>query len=140
MIDFITIVKNILEEQGKSITVLFDDNVISKNTFYKYKQHNPSLKTILKIADYLKVSVDYMYELSDENNYLKYSEDQSKFYDKLVTLIDSAGISCRKFCKDLNYAKDNILRYKKGVEPNIQTLLEIAEYFDCTVDCLLSRE
>lgn len=47
MIDFITAVKNYLEDEGKSVDCLFSDNVISKDTFYKYKQRNPSLQTLI---------------------------------------------------------------------------------------------
>lgn len=140
MTDFITVVKNILEEQGKTIDDLFNNEVISKDTFYKYKQRNPSLQTLIKIANYLQVSIDYMYELDDENHFIPYSTNQSDFYNKLINLINTSGISSRQFCKDLNYAKDNVLRYKNGVEPSIRTLFEIANYFNCSVDDLLTRE
>lgn len=138
MKDFITVVKNILDEQDKSTDDLFDNGIISKDTFYKYKQRNPSLQTLIKIANYLQVSIDYMYELDDENHFHEYSTNQEKFYGILTDLINKAGISNRQFCNDLHYAKDNILRYKNGVEPSIRTLFEIAEYFGCTVDDLLS--
>ena len=36
MTDFITVVKSVLEEQGKTIDDLFSNEVISKDTFYKY--------------------------------------------------------------------------------------------------------
>ena len=140
MTNFILIVKNILEEQGKSVDDLFKDNIISKNTFYKYSQRSPSLRTLLKIANYLKCSVEYMYEMSDANNFKPYSENQTNFYSVLTSLISSYNISIRQFCKDLNYAKDNVLRYKKGINPSIRTLFEIAEYFNCSVEDLLTTK
>lgn len=139
MTDFITVVKNVLEEQGKTIDDLFSNEVISKDTFYKYKQRNPSLQTLIKIANYLQVSIDYMYELDDENHFHEYLTNQQKFYEILTDLINKAGISNRQFCNDLHYAKDNIIRYKNGVEPSIRTLFEIANYFDCTIDDLLVK-
>ena len=140
MTDFITVVKNILEEQGKTVNDLFNNEIISKDTFYKYKQRNPSLQTLIKIANYLQVSIDYMYEFDDENHFVPYSVNQSDFYNKLIHLINISGISSRQFCKDLHYAKDNVLRYKNGVEPSIRTLFEIANYFNCSVDDLLTRQ
>lgn len=140
MTNFILMVKNILEEQGKNIDDLFKDNIISKNTFYKYSQRNPSLSTLLKIANYLETSVDYLYELSDENNFKPYSNNQANFYNNLISLITTSNISIRKFCKDLNYAKDNVIRYKKGISPSVRTLFEIAKYFNCTIDDLLMKE
>lgn len=140
MTDFITIVQNILSEQDKTTEELFSNKIVSKNTFYKYKQRNPSLQTLIKIANFLEVSIDYIYERIDKNIFSTYSTDQSSFYDNLRKLINSSGISIRKFCKDLNYAKDNVLRYKKGVEPSLRTILEIADYFQCSVDELLITE
>ncbi len=138
MLDFISIVKNNLNEQNKTIDNLFKDNVISKNTFYKYKQRFPNLKTLIKIANYLKVSIDYLLELKDENcfkNFYVYNKDV--FYKNLIFFIQNKKISCRKLCKDLNYSKDNIYRWKKGVIPSIRNLIELAKYFDCYIDDLL---
>ena len=140
MNDFITAVKNYLEDEGKSVDCLFFDNIISKDTFYKYKQRNPSLQTLIKVANYLQVSIDYLYEKTDVNNFSKYSNDQSKFYEYLTELIRKANLSNRQFCKEMNYQKDNILRYKYGTTPSLRTLFEIAEYFGCFVDDLLTKE
>ena len=137
MIDFIKLVENILEEQGKTKQVLFENKVVSENTFFKYRQRYPSLKTAIKIANYLKVSLDYLFEFSNENHFKEYDEVNLKFYDNLTSYIDSKKISARKFCKDLGYAKDNILRWKNGIQPTIQRLLEMTEYFGCSIDDLI---
>lgn len=137
MIDFISAVKSILEEQNKTTENLFKDNVVSENTFYKYKQRYPSLKTLVKVANYLAVSIDYLFELSDENNFVPYSIDNNKFYNNLISLIENANISCRKFCQDLHFSRDNVIRWKNRTQPSLQVLFEIAEYFGCTIDDLL---
>ena len=59
MLDFIKVVENILEEQGKSKQVLFENNIVSENTFFKYRHRYPSLNTVMKIANFLNVSLDY---------------------------------------------------------------------------------
>ncbi len=138
MITFSELVKNILAEQNKSTENLFIDNVISKNTFYKYKQRYPSLNSVIKIANYLKVSIDYLFNLKDENDFSgNYSFDSEIFYHNLSTFIKNKNISFRKFCRDLNYSPDNILRWKKGVVPSVANLLEIAKYLNCYIDDLL---
>lgn len=57
MFDFINSVKNILEDKGKTIDCLFEENIISKHTFYKYKHRNPNLQTLIKLANYLEVQM-----------------------------------------------------------------------------------
>lgn len=137
MIDFIKLVENILEEQGKTKQDLFDNNVVSENTFFKYRQRYPSLKTVIKISNYLNVSLDYLFEFSNENRFKEYDIDNLKFYENLISFINNKKISARKFCKDLGYAKDNIIRWKNGIQPTIQRLLEMTEYFGCSLDDLI---
>ena len=138
MIDFISAVKNILEEQNKNTKNLFEDKVISENTFYKYKQRYPSLNTLLKICNYLKISIDYLFELTDKNNFCYYSFNCEIFYQNLSKFLSLKNISGRKFCKDLNFSRDNILRWKNGTLPSLQTLFDISKYFDCLIDDLIN--
>lgn len=140
MFNFIRAVKEILEEQGGRLADLFNDKVVSENTFYKYNQRNPSLKTLIKIANYLKVSIDYLYELKDVNDFKPYNKQQTEFYEKLMSMIKNAKISCRRFSKDLHYSRDNVLRWKNGTMPSVQCLLEIVQYFNCSFDDLLSHD
>ncbi len=136
-IDFIKNVKSILQEQGKSPINLFDDKIISENTFYKYRERYPSLKTLVKLCNYLEISIDYLFERTLENNFKFYKVDNNIFYSNLTKLIDSKSISGRKFCKDLGFSRDNIIRWKNGINPSVQTLIEIANYFNCFIDDLI---
>ncbi len=137
MLDFIRLVENVLEEQSQTKQDLFKNKVVSENTFFKYRQRYPSLKTVMKIANYLKVSLDYLFEFATENHFEEYKEENLKFYENLISYIDSKRISARQFCKELGYSKDNILRWENGRQPTIQRLLEIAKYFGCSLDDLI---
>lgn len=137
MIDFIKLVENILEEQGKTKQVLFEDKVVSENTFFKYRHRYPSLSTVMKIANSLNVSLDYMFEFANENHYKTYSVNNIRFYENLTEYIKSKKISSRQFCKDLGYSKDNIIRWKNGTQPTVQRLLEMTQYFGCSIDDLI---
>ena len=139
MLDFINCVKNVLEEQNKTTEDLFKDNIISKNTFYKYKHRYPSLKTLLKIANYLCVNVDYLLELSDINDFKPYKLEQVNLNKSIVELINNLGKSQRKFSKELNISRANLLRWKNGINPNVQTLIEISKYFNIPIDDLLDK-
>lgn len=137
MINFIDLVESVLQEQQKTKQELFNNKVISQNTFFKYTQRIPSLKTVIKIANYLKVSLNYLFDLCSDNNFKQYNISELNFYKNLTLFIKSKNISYRKFCKDLGYSKDNLNRWKNGVTPSINKLLEIAEYFNCYIDDLI---
>ena len=137
MIDFIKLVDNILKEQGKTKKALFENKIVSENTFFKYRQRYPSLRTAIKIANFLQVSLDYLFEFSNENHFKIYKKEELKFYENLISFIKNKKISARQFCKDMGYSKDNINRWKNGISPTIPRLLEIGKYFACTIDDLL---
>ncbi len=139
MVDFLTLIKNVLEEKNITCEELFADNVVSKDTFYKYRQRYPSLRTLIKLANYLQISIDYLFEITDKNNFKPYSKNQINFYNRLKELLKINKISNRKFCNDLHYSKDNLLRWKNGTEPTVRRLIEIAKYFNCSIDDLLDR-
>ncbi len=137
--DFILAVNNVLDEQNIKLKDLFENKIISQNTFYKYKQRTPSLETIIKICNYLNVSIDYLFELKIENNFVPYNYSAEIFYNNILSMLKIKKTSGRKFCSDLNYSKDNLLRWKSGTTPSIQTLIEISNYLDCSIDELLSK-
>ena len=81
-----------------------------------------------------------MIGLSDENKFKTYSLEQKNLYNNIVSLIENSKISQRKFSKDLNYSRVNLLRWKKGTYPNVQSLIEISKYFNIPIDDLLDKE
>lgn len=140
MVDFITQVKDVLEEKGLTTKNMFEAGIISEDTFYKYKNRCPSLKTLLKVANYLGVTIDYLFEMSDENNFTPYLLNQNNLYNNILTLVTNSGISQRKFSKDLHFSRVNLLRWKKGITPNVQSLIEISNYFNCPINDLLDKQ
>ncbi len=138
--NFIQNVKEIAEEQGKSIQDMIAKQIVPANTFYQYKQRDPSLKTLINIANYLEVSIDYLLEFSMQNNYVPYCYDTNLFYYNVLNFLKLKGVSGRQFCKDLNYSKDNLNRWKNGTAPTLRRIIEIADYFDCSIDDLLVKK
>ena len=138
MTDFINLVNNALAEKNKTTADLFNDSIVFKDTFYKYRHRYPSVCTLLKISNYLKVTPDYLLELSDENDFKEdYTFDSERFYLNLTKILKSKNMSSRIFCKELNYSKDNLLRWKKGTVPSVSSLIQISSYFEISISDLL---
>jgi len=51
-------VKAILEEKGITVTEFENKLGIAKGSFYKWKNHAPSIETAKKAAEFLGVSLD----------------------------------------------------------------------------------
>ena len=138
MTDFINLVNNALAEKNKTTADLFNDSIVFKDTFYKYRHRYPSVCTLLKISNYLKVTPDYLLELSDKNDYREaYTFDSEKFYLNLDKILKSKNMSGRIFCRELNYSKDNLLRWKKGTVPSVSSLIQISTFFEVSIGDLL---
>ena len=140
MSDFIKYIENVLQEQGKTVNILFENNIVSKDTFYKYRKRFPNLSTLINIVNFLEVDIDYLFEISENNDFRPYKLNQNKFYENLTSLLKSYDISQRQFCRDLNYARANLMRWKRGINPRTETLLEIMKYLNVSSSDLLERE
>lgn len=59
------------------------------------------------------------------------------FYDKLIFLIEERGISKNKLLTDLNLNRNSIQNWQKqGSKPRTDTMAQIAEYFNVSVESL----
>ena len=59
---------------------------------------------------------------------------------RLKDLRNSRGISQVKLAMDLNVNQNSISRYESGLrEPDYNTLINIADYFNVSIDYLLYR-
>lgn len=61
------------------------------------------------------------------------------FFDKLETMCNLHNIKITPLLKKLNISTGGISRWKSGVLPSGDTLIKIANYFDCSIDYLLDR-
>ena len=65
----------------------------------------------------------------------------NKFSEKLKELRKDKDLSQKKLAKDLNVDQRSISNWEKGVrEPDFNTLVQIAKYFDVKTDYLLGLE
>lgn len=59
---------------------------------------------------------------------------------RIQQLRSEKGLSMRKAAQELNMPYTTYISYEKGDrEPNSETLIKLANYFDCTIDYLIGR-
>lgn len=66
-------------------------------------------------------------------------EKKSLFTERLNQLREEKGIKQSKLAEELGISPQAVSYYMNGREPNYDTLLKIADYFDVTTDYLLGR-
>lgn len=128
----------ILQEQNISISEFCKMARVGKNAIYELDKFTPSLTNILKMADFLNVSLDYLAGLPEnESTILK--DYKIKFYENLNEILEQKQISKNKFMRDLNLSTDAFTRWKRGAVPYFSTLIEIANYLNVSLDYLIGR-
>lgn len=98
----------------------------------------PTTSTLIKIADYFKVSMDYLLGRTEKNDYIESSNET--FQVRFVKLCEQKGVTHYKVSKDCFFDKSNISRWlAKGYLPTLEILDMITKYFNVSIDYILGR-
>lgn len=144
-----------MEEQikiGERITELLTIKGIDNKTFanamgvnvstvgrWKHNAKFMRLSQIIKIADYLTCSLDFLIGRSDD--VLDFQPQECPpFYPHLRELLKSKGISRNQINKETRIKSSHFVDWNNGADPHILSLIELANYLDITLDVLVGRE
>ena len=129
------------EELGKLLNV--QNAAVSK---YESGKIPLTGETLLKLSKIFNVSTDYLLGAEGGNvTELEEKEPESsvtrKFGNRLRELRVSEGITQLQMAVILDTSKSNISKYEAGtVEPGMETINEIARFFEVTTDYLFGME
>ena len=99
----------------------------------------PSTRSLIKIADYLNVSIDFLLGYTEDDTYFA-SKNLSSFAERLNILINNEKTSKYKLAQKWHIDKSYITKWLKGENiPSINSLEIIADYFNVSIDYLLGR-
>lgn len=111
-------------------------------TFVKIYNYGilPSVPVIIRIADFFKISVDYLLGISDKETYYEAANPVS-FQMRLEDLRKQRSISTvYELSQRTHIHRNNIAQwYKKDYLPTIDDLLILANLFNVSVDYLVGR-
>ena len=110
--------------------------VIIRATLY---QCVPSIKSLVKLADYLHVPIMYMFGKTDER-YFEPAREPSNFFVRLEQLTVEKGEKYSALAHSMSFASNAVYEWiRTKTLPSLDYLLELSEYFDVSVDYLLGR-
>lgn len=143
----------------KRLRQLFDDEKISKRKFSKISGVNtrsiteyleglffPRYDTLIKLANYFEVSIDYLLGISDNNSVAcdkgcLIDDVPEVFRRTLKEILNSKGMTEYRLSKLLDIGQGKITMWLKyGAMPETPMLAKIATALDCSVDYLLGRD
>jgi len=102
---------------------------------YFNRDFYPSIKTAKKMASYFDCSLDYLFGRSDEkrNN----NKNKRPFFDTFKSLLQDNKILMTHAMNEMGMRPYNYYRWQKGVFPKSVVLLQIADYFEVSIDFLV---
>ena len=138
MSNYYELILDALKEREKTIKDLEENGILAKNTFYIFKTTAPSLNTMIKIANFIHMTIDYILDRTTDNKFKKYTLKQSTLYNNISKMMMSTSQS--KLCDELGISRTNFSRWSNGTKPTLSKLLILADYLHCTIDELLEHE
>ena len=101
-----------------------------------YKLH---LANALKLADYFECSLEYLLGRTDIR--LPFvPKICPQFYERLKQIMSVKKKRGYAPVKNMNFQRGRFYKWKQGVDPIVDTLVDLAAYFNCTLDYLVGRE
>ena len=98
----------------------------------------PTTSTLIKMANYFNVSMDYLLGRTEKNDYIESSNET--FQIRFENLCKEKGISHYKVSQDCFFDKSNISHWlSKGYLPTLEILDMITKYFNVSIDYILGR-
>ena len=98
----------------------------------------PTTSTLIKMAEYFKISMDYLLGRTEKSDYIDSSNET--FQVRFVKLCEEKGVTYYKVSQDCFFDKSNVSRWlSKGYLPTLEILDMLAKYFNVSIDYLLGR-
>lgn len=99
----------------------------------------PCVQSLIKMADNLDVSVEYLIGISDDKNFFK-SENPATFIERLTFLASEKGEKFSKIAHSMPFPENYFYDWKREKTlPSLENLRAIADYFDVSIDYLIGR-
>ena len=115
---------------------------INRSTFSNAFNYGivPKTPSLIHIADYFNISIDYLIVNTDDEYFEKSTQSKS-FLERLEELRIERKIKTRyELAQKLHIHRNNIAQwYKLNCLPLIDDLIIIADYFNVSIDYLLGR-
>lgn len=109
-------------------------------TYYLNGEREPTVETIVKIADYYNCSVDFLLGRETEKQNLTF-KTCPPFSEQLAFLKNYFKCSSYRFYNGTKISKSAYYSWLRGAhQPTLENVIDLADELDCRVDFILGRE
>ncbi len=140
--NFAETLNDLLFERNLTPETFAKEVCIDRSLVYRYmrKECLPSLTNFIKISDYLNCSTDFLLGLSPTDSCTGF-KSAPKFSDSFKKILAENNLTRYALVKKSRFAQQSVDDWYHGKRtPNVENALDIAKYFNCSMDYLLGRE
>ena len=135
-------IKELLIERNLNNKSFASSIGLSAGTITNYIKNEmlPTVENLVKIADYFNCSIDYLLGKREDNTQTSLNECPP-FSERLVYLRDYFNFSNQQIYSHPEISKSRYYDWLSGKRvPTLESVIALAEIFDCSVDFIIGRE
>ena len=139
-IDFGESLREILNNNNIQVKDIAKQIGVSLETIYSWLKNNtePNLSYLISMADFFECSIEYLIGRTVDKNYIDV-KSYPPFSKRVQFVLREVGISTYELKQTTKYDGGYFYKWKRGSQPLLSTLIELARIADCTVDYLVGR-
>lgn len=142
MLNFGLRLKEEIEEAALTPEGLSQETGLSLKSIYNWSANisQPKLSGLIKLADYFLCSIDYLLdkEIKYKNAVFKKCP---KFSEQLKKYMKESNIKPTALGRKIEKDRKQIYRWQEDkAEPQLDSLIKLADYFGVTIDVLIGRQ
>ncbi len=107
--------------------------------YWKKGKNNMRLPQFIALADYFNCSLDFLAGRS-ETVIDFVPKECPPFYAHLKRILANKKVTTYRINKETKIKSSHFVDWKNGAEPQIYSLIELADYLDISLDYLLGRD
>ena len=141
MSNFGEVLSSLIFDAKVSYQKLADDLGVALQTVYRWKSNKQDigLLKLVALCEYFGCSIEYLIGRTDVIT----KPDRftiENFGSRVRAMMKVKGISTYRMRKETPYGSRYFERWDNGADPQLSTLIELANYFKCTLDELVGLE
>lgn len=142
MSEFSERLSELILEHGLNRKLLAKNVGINASCITHYLQDTriPTIKSLIMLAEYFNCSTDFLLGREEENKALTF-KPCPLFSEQIALIAKHFCSSYYSFYHELKIPESTFFEWKNGSsQPTLESIIKIADHFDCRVDFILGRE